>query len=240
MSRHRVLWRYDYKMIRLLFLFSMALLITSCAPKNNNVVDIPEPLEEIQTPQRSTKTAGSLWSSASGSLISDHKAMSIGDILTIVIAEKSSASRQATTSSGRDSTIEAGIPNLFGLENQDFITDSGLDMSALLKANFSNEFEGSGQTVRSGDLSASLSTQVIDVYPNGNLKVRGGKEVMVNNEVQIIYVTGIVRPVDITAANTVDSNKILNARISYTGRGPVADQQEPGWLTRTLDHVWPF
>ena len=63
---------------------------------------------------------------------------------------------------------------------------------------------------------------------------------MVNNEVQIIYLTGIVRPVDITAANTVDSNKILNARISYTGRGPVADQQEPGWLTRTINHVWPF
>lgn len=240
MSRHRVLWRYEYKMIRLLLFLFIALLSTSCAPKNNNVVNIPEPLEEIQTQQQPSRTAGSLWSSASGSLISDHKAMSIGDILTIVIAEKSSASRQATTSSGRDSTIEAGIPNLFGLENQDFITDSGLDMDNLLKANFSNEFEGSGKTVRSGDLTASLSTQVIDVYPNGNLKVRGGKEVMVNSEVQIIYVTGIVRPVDITAANTVDSNKILNARISYTGRGPVADKQNPGWLTRTIDHVWPF
>lgn len=240
MSRHRVLWRYDYKMIRLLLLLLIALLITSCAPKNNNVVDIPEPLEEIQTQQQPRRTAGSLWSSASGSLVSDHKAMSIGDILTIVIAEKSSASRQATTSSGRDSTIQAGIPHLFGLENQEFITDSGLDMDNLIQANFSNEFEGSGKTIRSGDLTASLSTQVIDVYPNGNLKVRGGKEVMVNSEVQIIYVTGIVRPVDITAANTVDSNKILNARISYTGRGPVADHQEPGWLTRTLDHVWPF
>lgn len=240
MSRHRVLWRYDYKMIRLLLLLLIALLITSCAPKNNNVVDIPEPLEEIQTQQQPRRTAGSLWSSASGSLVSDHKAMSIGDILTIVIAEKSSASRQATTSSGRDSTIQAGIPHLFGLENQEFITDSGLDMDNLIQANFSNEFEGSGKTIRSGDLTASLSTQVIDVYQNGNLKVRGGKEVMVNSEVQIIYVTGIVRPVDITAANTVDSNKILNARISYTGRGPVADHQEPGWLTRTLDHVWPF
>lgn len=227
-------------MVRFIPLLLAALLITSCAPKNNNVGDIPEPLEEIQTPQQTTRTAGSLWSIRTVSLVSDHKAMNIGDIVTIVIAEKSSASRQATTSSDRDSNIQAGIPHLFGLENQEFITDSGLDMSALIQANFSNQFEGSGQTVRSGDLSASLSTQVVDVYPNGNLKVRGGKEVMVNNEVQIIYVTGIVRPVDITAANTVDSNKILNARISYTGRGPVADQQEPGWLTRTLDHVWPF
>ena len=214
--------------------------LTSCSKKNNEVVSIPEPLEEIQTPQQPSRTAGSLWTSASGSLVSDHKAMAIGDIVTIVIAEKSSATREASTSSGRDTSINAGIPNLFGLENQEFITDSGLDMENLVTANMTNEFEGSGKTVRSGDLTASLSTQVINVYPNGNLKVRGGKEVMVNNEVQIIYLTGIVRPVDITAANTVDSNKILNARISYTGRGPVADQQEPGWLTRTINHVWPF
>jgi len=227
-------------MVRIILFIIVAFVLTSCSPKNNNVTEIPEPLEEIQIAQEPRRTAGSLWSSASGSLTSDHKAMAIGDILTIVIAEKASASREASTSSGRDSTIQAGIPNLFGLENQDFITDSGLDMENLINANFSNEFEGTGKTVRSGDLTASLSTQVIDVYPNGNLKVRGGKEVMVNNEVQIIYLTGIVRPVDITAANTVDSNKILNARISYTGRGPVADKQEPGWLGRTIDHVWPF
>ncbi len=227
-------------MIRLLLLFFISVTLASCAPKNNNVVEIPEPLEEIQSYQQPRRTPGSLWSSSSGSLISDHKAMFIGDIVTIVISEKASASREASTSSGRDSNIQAGIPNLFGLENSGFIADTGLDLSNLISANFSNDFEGSGKTVRSGDLSASLSTQVIDVYPNGNLKVRGGKEVMVNSEVQIIYVTGIVRPVDITAANTVDSNKILNARISYTGRGPVADKQNPGWLNRTIDRVWPF
>ena len=227
-------------MLRLIIPSLLLVVLSSCSQKNNNVVNIPEPLEEIQTPRQPVRTTGSLWNSASGSLISDHKATAIGDIVTIVIEEQSSATREASTSSGRDSSIQAGIPNLFGLENQEFITDSGLDMENLLNANISNEFEGSGRTVRSGDLTASLSTQVIDVYPNGNLKVRGGKEVMVNNEVQIIYLTGIVRPVDITAANTVDSNKILNARISYTGRGPVADQQEPGWLTRTINHVWPF
>ncbi|MEE4166193.1 MAG: flagellar basal body L-ring protein FlgH [Desulfocapsaceae bacterium] len=227
-------------MIRLLLLFFISVTLASCAPKNNNVVEIPEPLEEIQSYQQPRRTAGSLWSSSSGSLISDHKATYIGDIVTIVISEKASASRETSTSSGRDSNIQAGIPNLFGLENSGFIADTGLDLSNLISANFSNDFEGSGKTVRSGDLSASLSTQVIDVYPNGNLKVRGGKEVMVNSEVQIIYVTGIVRPVDITAANTVDSNKILNARISYTGRGPVADKQNPGWLNRTIDRVWPF
>jgi len=63
---------------------------------------------------------------------------------------------------------------------------------------------------------------------------------MVNNEVQIIYLTGIVRPVDITAANTISSDKILNSRISYTGKGVISDNQEPGWAMRILDNVWPF
>jgi flagellar L-ring protein precursor FlgH len=110
----------------------------------------------------------------------------------------------------------------------------------LISAEFSNDFDGSGTTSRKEDLTASLTTQVVGRYSNGQLKIRGGKEVMVNNEVQIIYLTGIIRPVDITAANTVSSTKILNARISYTGKGAISDKQKPGWGTRIIDNVWPF
>ncbi|PID45630.1 MAG: flagellar biosynthesis protein FlgH [Proteobacteria bacterium] len=223
-----------------IYLLSFLFFATSCAQKDNTVVEIPEPLEEIQTEQQLKRSNGSLWSSNNRSLISDHKAHNVGDVVTIVISEKSSATRSATTSSGRDSSFSAAIPNLLGLEQSKTILNSNLDLSNLVNATFSNAFNGNGTTARSGNLTAMLSTQVIDVYPNGNFKIRGGKEVMVNNEVQIIYVTGIVRPIDITAANTVESNKILNARISYTGRGPLMDKQEPGWLTRTLDTIWPF
>ncbi|MCB2214726.1 flagellar basal body L-ring protein FlgH [Desulfofustis glycolicus] len=227
---------------RLLFplLLLPALLLPGCASKTTEVVLVPEPLEEIREAQPIETTNGSLWTTQSGSLFEDHKARAIGDIVTIVISEQARASREASTTSGRDSNYAAGIPNFFGLENHDFVVESNLDMSNMLNANFTNSFQGSGKTERSGDLTASLSAQIIDVYPNGNYKVRGGKEVMVNTEVQIIYLSGIVRPVDITAGNTIDSNKILNARISYTGRGPIADKQEPGWLGRAIDHVWPF
>lgn len=215
-------------------------LVCSCAKPDEYVVEIPEPLEEIQSPNSVKKQSGSLWSNSNSSMFSDHKAKNVGDLVTVTIAEKSSASKQASTSSDRASDISAGIPHLFGLENSSKIIDSGVDLDNLISANFANSFEGAGKTVRSGDLSASLSTQVIGVYPNGNFKIRGGKEVMVNNEIQIIYLTGIVRPVDITAMNTIDSNKVLNARISYTGKGAVADKQKPGWLMRTVDNVWPF
>lgn len=221
-------------------LLLILVLICSCAKPDEYVVEIPEPLEEIQSPNNAKKQSGSLWSNSNSSMFSDHKAKDVGDLVTVTISEKSSASKQASTSSDRSSDISAGIPNFFGLENNDHIVDTGIDLSNLINANFANSFEGSGTTVRSGDLSASLSTQVIGVYPNGNFKIRGGKEVMVNNEIQIIYLTGIVRPVDITAMNTIDSNKVLNARISYTGKGAVADKQKPGWLMRTVDNVWPF
>jgi flagellar L-ring protein FlgH len=218
----------------------VVLLFSGCAKPPSEVVQSPEPLEEIQTPHTQEKTAGSLWSNDATSIFSDHKAKNIGDIIGVTIAEKASATKEATTSTGRTSSYKAGITNLFGLEKSGDVAHTNMDLANLVNTNFTNSFDGNGKTARKGNLTAQLSVQVIDLYPNGNLKIRGGKEVMVNNEVQIIYITGIVRPVDITAANTIDSNKILNARISYTGKGVLSDKQEAGWLTRTLDNIWPF
>ncbi len=220
---------------------AMLILFASCTThKYSGVTEIPEPLEEIQNPSNIQREDGSLWSKRNNSIFADHKAQNIGDIVTVTISEKASATQEATTSSGKESNWSASIDNLLGLEKADFITDSNLDLANLINTTVKNSFDGKGKTVRSDNLSASLTTQVVGKYPNGNLKIRGGKEVMVNSEIQVIYITGIVRPVDITAANTIDSEKILNARISYTGKGVISDKQEPGWLTRTLDYVWPF
>lgn len=215
--------------------------LTSCARPQEQIVNIPEPLEEIQTEATGAASDGSLWPGEQHSLYADHKARTTGDIVTITISEKASASKMASTDSDRNSSISASLPNLLGLENSSLLTQNpNLDLSALVKADFANSFEGSGQTVRREDLVASLTTQVIEVYPNGNMKIRGGKEVRVNNETQVIYLTGIVRPVDIMANNTIDSKHVLNARISYTGKGVISDKQNPGWLTRVIDNVWPF
>jgi flagellar L-ring protein FlgH len=223
----------------------LILLLSSCSSKNHHsVMEIPEPLEEIQGMESSQQNNGSLWNTRNTSLFTDHKARNIGDIVTVTISERASATKEATTSTDKSSNWNAGIPNFMGLENTDLISgwvsDYGVDLANLINANVSNSFDGGGKTIRSDNLTASLSTQVVGKYSNGNLKIRGGKEVMVNNEVQIIYITGIIRPVDITAANSIDSEKILNARISYTGKGVISDKQEPGWLGRAVDYVWPF
>ena len=228
-------------MKNLFLLLSTLFLLCSCGKPDNTVVQIPEPLEEIQEAIPAERTDGSLWPGEQHSLFADHKARTIGDVVTITISEKASASKQASTSTDRTSSMTAGIPHLFGFENSKWLTEHPkLDITNLVEANFANNFEGSGTTVRKEDLIASLTAQVVDVYANGNLKIRGGKEIQVNDETQVIFMTGIIRPTDIMANNTVDSKHVLNAKISYTGKGAISDKQKPGWLMRSLDNVWPF
>jgi flagellar L-ring protein FlgH len=219
-----------------------AFLLSGCAAPDKSQLVMQEPLEEIQEGVAEVTEAGSLWKDGNTSMFSDRKAREIGDIVTVLISEKASATKEAATSTKRTSNMSASIPNFFGLENDDIWTSmhNPIDLENLVNADFANGFDGNGTTSRKEDLNASLTTQVVGRYPNGQLKIRGGKEVMVNNEVQIIYLTGIVRPVDINANNTISSAKILNARISYTGKGALSDKQEPGWAMRILDNVWPF
>jgi len=228
-------------MKNLLIITFITLILASCSKPRPQITTIPEPLEEIQIAAAEKSEAGSLWKRRNRSIFSDRKAQNIGDIVTVLISEQASASKEASTKTDRTTNMSASIPNFFGLENDDIWNGyNPVDLSNLVSADFANGFNGNGTTTRKEDLTASLSTQVVGRYSNGQLKIRGGKEVMVNNEVQIIYLTGIIRPVDITAANTVSSDKILNARISYTGKGAISDKQEPGWMMRTLDNIWPF
>lgn len=183
---------------------------------------------------------GSLWTEGRGSLFRDNKARHVGDIVTVAIYEKASASKEASTATGRSSTNSAGIANFFGLEGKLANINQFIDPTSLVNTSYSNDFDGSGTTSRKEDLVATLTAQVIEELPNGNLCIAGGKTVTVNNEDQIILLEGIIRPSDISSTNIVNSANILDAKIAYTGKGVISDKQRPGWMTRVLDHVWPF
>ena len=103
-----------------------------------------------------------------------------------------------------------------------------------------NDFEGTGETNRDDTLVATISARVIDKTMDGNLVIRGYREIRVNNETQFIILSGIVRPRDVTANNTIQSSKIAEARIEYSGTGIISEKQQPGWFARGLDVVWPF
>jgi flagellar L-ring protein precursor FlgH len=172
-------------------------------------------------------------------LIEDHKARRRGDTITILIVESASASKQASTDTSRSSSASAGMPNLLGLEKSGSL-NSWMDLSKLINASFDSKFAGSGSTSRKESLTATISAKVMDVLPNGNFQIEGRRNVKVNNEDQSIKVEGTVRPRDIAADNTISSSLIADARITYTGKGIVSDQQSPGWLVNILNKIWPF
>lgn len=185
---------------------------------------------------------GSLWkdSSASGYLFADPKARSVGDIVTINILENASASGNASTKTGKKSTLSADISSLLGLEKSVTKHNANLDPTNLLSASASNNFDGSGESSRSGKVTATISARVTHVLTNGDMAVRGTRQVIINNEKQLITIEGIIRPEDIAPDNTIASTSIADARIAYTGKGIVSDKQSPGWLSRIIDVFWPF
>jgi flagellar L-ring protein precursor FlgH len=179
----------------------------------------------------------SLWSEevAYGDLFSDPKARRAGDILTIKIVESSSASNSADTSTDRESSLRAGVDEFFGIKPSTFNLQ---DLS--VSGGIESEFEGSGSTTRSGSLEAFITVRVVEVMPNGNMKIVGSREIMVNNEKQIMTIYGVVRPRDVSDDNVVLSTFVADARIAYSGAGIVDDRQRPGWVANALNTIWPF
>ncbi|MGD9366631.1 MAG: flagellar basal body L-ring protein FlgH [Desulfobacteraceae bacterium] len=187
-------------------------------------------------------TGGSLWveHGAMGELFINPKARHVGDIVTIKIVETSSASNKASTDTDRTTSLGVGLTGFFNLEDKFSTNSKFFNPFAPVQSDYESEFQGSGTTVRSGALTAYITARIVQILPNGNFIIEGNREVRVNNENQVITLTGVVRPRDITADNVIQSTYIADAKISYSGSGIVNDQQRPGWLMRILDNVWPF
>lgn len=190
-------------------------------------------LPEAERP-RAEPREGTIFNGGQGlDLYRDNRAREVGDIVLVRVVETSSGRNNAKTTAERESSIAAGLDNFFGLG------EVFRERSAV-RGRITNDFEGGGGTTRNSDVTATISARIIDKTMEGNLVIRGYQEVRVNNETQFIILSGLVRPDDITADNAVLSNRIADARIEYSGKGVVADKQRPGWLSRTVDAIWPF
>ncbi len=228
-----------------------------CAGGRNNIQSAVQqmPPQQMAQPQPiipPEKNGGSLWQARSSfnGLFIDTKARNIGDIVTVKIDESAQASNRANTETERSSGLEAGIDKLFGLENwwQGEILPDVSDKwpkidpfgNPSVKGSLKSDFKGDGETSRSGNLEAFITCRVVDVKANGNLKIVGTREVMVNNENQLIILSGVIRPRDISDNNVILSTFISDAKIAYSGSGVVDDRQRPGWLANLLNNAWPF
>lgn len=223
------------------FLAAAALLAAGCAtqPKPGDdpayLATRPVPPPEVVVPTVAPTVTGSLYRAGYDMrLFEDAVARQVGDILTIMLQEKTDAKKKAETGVSKESsgTLSAAL-DTSGLSTKPWSLD--LDKSA------TRDFDGTGESEQSNSLKGNIAVVVSEVLPNGNLVVRGEKWLGLNQGDEFIRISGIVRPEDIQPDNTVSSLLVADARITYGGTGPIADANTLGWLTRFfISAVFPF
>jgi len=186
-------------------------------------------------------SANSLWRTGARTFFGDQRARRIGDILTVNIDIDDRAQTQNSTSRSRSNNISGGISNFFGLENSlGRAFPGGFDPQNLVGLEGESAANGTGSINRSERVSLTIAAVVTDVLSNGNMVIQGRQEVRTNRELRELTVAGIVRPEDITAANTISHTQIAEARISYGGRGDVSRVQAAPAAQSLVERFSPF
>ncbi len=189
---------------------------------------------------RNAASNGSLYADGTPGLLEDPVASRIGDILVIKVDEKDLASHQADTTLNKSDATTYGMPAALGFIAALKAKYPGVDPTTLFSSTSDQKFTGQGAINRQGQVTATLPVRVIDVLPSSDLVVEGSKVVMVGNEEHQIYVSGVVRRIDVADDDTIPSSRIADAEVEYTGRGDISDTQRRGWLGRVLSKLWPF
>ncbi|HZF29182.1 MAG TPA: flagellar basal body L-ring protein FlgH [Gammaproteobacteria bacterium] len=224
-------------MKRLLSMLVTAVLLQACAGAPRQ----PDPVADDFGPVLPSGTFGEVAPgtvynpAASFDLFMDLRARQVGDILTVLLVERTNATKESSTSTEKGTSVDTGIPVFAGKP----ITHNGNPLHSELDS--SNSFDGKADSSQSNRLDGSITVTVAGRLPNGNLLVRGEKQITINQGQEYVRLQGIVRPVDIGPQNTVASTKVGDARITYSGKGALADANHPGWLSRFFNSPWfPF
>jgi flagellar L-ring protein precursor FlgH len=221
-------------MKRTLFLLAAPLLLSACVT-NTPPTAVHQPMSIRPEPRSAMgPTNGSIYNVASARpLFEDRRARFIGDVLTINIAETVQASKKGNTTAERSHSVDASIPAIVGLP---FKGAQG----TTLQASDSNKFSGKGENSSSNAFTGTITVTVIEVFPNGNLLVSGEKQIGLKEGEEFVRFSGVVNPNSITAANTVTSTQVADARIEYKANGFIDSAQVMGWLGRFFLSFMPF
>ena len=177
---------------------------------------------------------GSIFAAGGGrGLFEDRRAARVGDLITVTLAERTNATKQANTSTERESTLTGGLTN-----------SSGLPVGGLkglnIEAGVQNDFSGTGSSAANNTFNGTITVTVIEVFANGNLLVSGEKMLSINQGNEFIRFSGVVNPVHLSASNTVQSTQVADARMEYKGSGIVDEANTMGWMQRFFTAILPF
>jgi flagellar L-ring protein FlgH len=224
----------------ILFMILLSLPVTGCVPKN---VPVPSTtalqsyIAEAKVPSPADQRfEGSLWSNQGrrSDLFRDPKSRFVNDIVTIQVAESTSASSSAAAANAKESSLSAGVTAFSGLEKK------VKELPNVVAGSTSGKYKASGTTSRDTSVTTYLSARVVDVLPNGYLVLDAVKDIRINNENQSLHVTGIARPEDISRSNVIQSSALAQMTLNVQGKGVVSQTLSPGWLYKILMGILPF
>jgi flagellar L-ring protein precursor FlgH len=191
--------------------------------------------------ERGPASANSLWRVGARAFFADQRASRVGDILTVQIDIDDKAKTTNSTNSSRSSSNNLGVPHFLGLESSlGRILPGGYDPAKMVETGSSTSNAGAGSVNREEKISLTIAAVVTAVLPNGNLMIQGTQEVRTNAELRQLTVAGIVRPEDISSANTIRHTQIAEARISYGGRGDISRVQKTPAGQSLVERFSPF
>ena len=240
-------------MIRNFLLFLMPiyaiLFLSGCtAGLSDPEIDFEPPAYVEEMPAKEDNkdftSVGSVFGQGENPLFSDHKAMHVNDIVTVVISENTqssnSGSKQITesdslnlgggafTSTGNNAVVNSAVNKLNGIANLGFGSTSD------------SAYKGQGSATKDASFTTTVSARIVKVLQNGNYFISGKREILVDNQKQIIQIGGVIRPYDIDQGNRINSSQMSEAKILYKTQGDVERATERGWGTKIIQSVWPF
>jgi flagellar L-ring protein precursor FlgH len=184
--------------------------------------------------------ADSLWrDDISRPMFCDKRGMNIGDILTIVVQENSTANKNNATTTERQSSLSAAITSFLYSPGASGLLTKGGQLPALAY-NSDHKHAGTGVINDSESIVAQVAVRIVDVLPNGNFVIEGKRQTSFSGEQQTIILRGVVRSDDVASNNTVLSYNVADATIQIIGKGTVTDSQNKGWFNRLWDKINPF
>lgn len=199
-------------------------------------VSMPVPTAHYPAPEKN----GSLWRQGAKAFFKDQRAAQVGDILTVLVDVNDKAEVNNSTERKRDNSENAGLTNLLGLESKlDGLLPGDVDPGSLVNANSDSSSKGNGKITRSEKIKMNVAATIIQQLPNGNFVILGKQQFRVNYELRELQITGIIRPHDISAKNTIEFEKIAEARVSYGGDGVISDVQQPRYGQQIFDIIYP-
>jgi len=227
-------------LLAILFVLTSTASVSAGWPKKKK-----KPLQEIvpvaeikQTPAPAPPANGSLFTDGApnASLITNFKAQHVGDLVFIDVSETSTATVSSNASRSRDSGTVAGLAGgIAALPSPTAATVSGV-VTALGQ----RKYDGKGSTARQSALKSRITARVVEVLPNGDLRISATKLVKINKEDETLSLTGIVRQRDVSADNAIPSTAVGDLKLALNGKGVASADNQPGWLFRLIDKVSPF